>query len=590
MSEVTSLSPTVEIGEHLDFLYGEVEGWVYAPTKDPKQEDPKKAWGQNYYEWPRQRAEIIRHCESLAGTHEVYIGPALYKKPSGKKEDVKGTYVYWTEFDGQQNATAAVLADLPAASRRVRSSEEGHEHVYWRLDSFQTDIERIETANRALAYGLGADSSAWDANQVLRPPGTYNHKRSKPVLTVFRSDTKISATVFESYEGPKQVVSDIQISSIPDTLDVVAKYQWAPEDFEFFRKHEIPEGKRSSALTRLALTGCEMGMSDTEIFALLFNADERWGKFKGRRDREKRLLELINYARNKLPREVMPSDEEFPVFGWESFLAADIHVEWVITDLLQRAGFLLLSGPPGTGKTQISLRFAINMALGKPFLGYTAGEPIKIVIFSMEMGHADLKYFASQMAATLTPEEQKLLQENLKIIPLGYGVLLDQKAEQKKVEDTVAKLGVGGVFFDSLGSTTTDELSDEATVKRIMDWNDRFRAESGCFTWYIHHNRKAQVNNKKPNKLSDVYGNQYITARATTVLGLWPQGDDIEVSALKLRLSKLFEPYQIRRVPGLDFTRSQPGAGLVSSIQKEQEKESTEEESKPDDPQSFMGF
>lgn len=556
---VVPLNSTAEVQEHCEFLYGDSQGFVYSPIKNLGGE-----WKQYYFEWPRQKQELFDHIESSAIKGDVYLAPAMFKRPSGQRKDIKGTNVIWTEFDGKI-PNGYMLDGIPAPSRRLRSSREQNQHWYWRLDQFLTDVDKIEELNRSIAYKLMADTSAWDAPQVLRPPATLNHKAGGvPVLTVGKTDEAWAVAAFDSVELPPIVVGDIVVEDIPDTLQVVAKYKWDQEDFEFFRKPDIPHGSRSTAMMRLAFICAEMKMNDSEIYSLLFNADERWGKFKERSDRQRRLTDLINKARLKYPINVEPTDT-FPIFGFESFLATDIQIEWVIRDLLQKQGYLLLSGPPGTGKTQLSLRFAINMALGKEFLGYSAGDPCTVIFFSMEMGHADLKWFIEQMAEGLSLEDKALLEQNLKLIPLGYGVMLDKKGEQRKVEQLVERLQPTGVFFDSLGSTSTEELSDETTVKKILDWNDRFRSMYDVFTWYIHHNRKAQANNKKPNKLADIYGNQYITARATTVLGVWPEGNQIEISALKMRLAKQFDPFSIKRsISGLNFEKVAPGQRLTN--------------------------
>jgi hypothetical protein len=70
----------------------------------------------------------------------------------------------------------------------------------------------------------------------------------------------------------------------------------------------------------------------------------------------------------------------------------------------------------------------------------------------------------------------------------------------------------------------------------------------GVFSWFIHHNRKATETNKEPSGLADVYGSQYITARATTVLSLWPQQHGVlKVRELKKRLAPQEPDWFIKR-------------------------------------------
>ena len=104
--------------------------------------------------------------------------------------------------------------------------------------------------------------------------------------------------------------------------------------------------------------------------------------------------------------------------------------------------------------------------------------------------------------------------------------------------------------------------------KRFFHWNDQLRARNGVFTWYIHHHRKASGDNKKPNKLSDVYGSQYITSYATTVLCLWEGSvvNSTQLIPLKVRLAKKPLPFNMHKDGNLQFTRLTPNIGPVNEI------------------------
>ncbi len=484
----------------------------------------------------------------------MYIAPALFSEPSGLKEHFKITNVLWAEFDGKLPSVDQ-QGTIPLPTLRVQSSGPENQHWYWRLDSPLTDPVQVESLNRSLTYQLGADVSGWDANQILRPPSTHNYKRDKPVTLAFKSDTTVAPVLFDSLPVITQAVVDVQPEIIPDVTDVILKYAWPKEASEHFKSKPEQGTDRSAALMRMGYFLAEMGMTDAEMFSVLRNTDDRWGKFKDRTDRNRRLSELIGLTRLKYPREVIMAEDAFLIYGLQSFLNTEVVIEWVIPGLLQEQGYMLLTGPAGVGKTQYSLRWAICLALGRSFLGHEIAEPRRILFFSLEMGHADLKFFLSTMCAGMSEEDLLLLESNLLIAPLGEAFYLDKPEQQAQFTQILNDFAPQGVFVDSVGSSSSGQVSDESTVKALMDFNDRIRQRNGVFTWFIHHNRKAQGDNKKPNKLADVYGNQYLVNRATSVYCLWPSGDAIEVIPLKKRLSAMEDPWHIVRTPKLDFNK-----------------------------------
>jgi hypothetical protein len=562
---------TDTLSAYLNTLFGENQGWIYAPTLDRAAE----SFQQHFFMWPTQRTELIQHVQLVSQGRDVYIAPALFKSNTDAlKENILGSNVVWCEFDGNtpsfggSEADGATLGHLPEPTIRVQSSEKGWEHWYWSLSEFTDDIKRVEHINRGLTYQLGADSSGWDINQILRPPTSLNHKRGGvPVQVVHAQPLSYPIDSFAGLPAPETEITEFTAADTFDALDVVAKYPWTRQAWTFFRT-KPPVGERSTALMRLGYFCAEMGMSDQEIFSILYNADDRWDKFKGRRDRDRRLCDIIIKARIKHPKQESAL-QTLEVLGLQSLLASEVTVQWTIPDLLQQHGSLILSGPPGLGKTQLSLHFAIQTVLGRGYLHYEA--PIgqqKIIYFSLEMSHAGIKYFLSQMVTPLNAQELELLEKHLLIVPLGEALYLDQEIQQRMVEAVIEKYSPDGIFIDSLGSTTPDELSSESTAKAIFDWEARLRKKYETFVWWIHHNRKANTLNKAPNKLDDVYGNRYIQARPDTIISLWgqPGSGTFKFITLKQRYAETIKPYTVKRNGiffSVDETASASFEGLV---------------------------
>lgn len=539
-----------QLDTFLDLVFELETGYVYSPTKNASTGE----WQQNFFKWPEQRADLTDHIDKSTKDAEVYIAPALFSQPDANKNNFKSSRYLWTEFDG--NAPVDSFDPCPQPSMVIQSSDISHAHVYWRLEDRVTDYKEIENLNRGITYSLSADSSSWDCNQVLRPPKTQNHKRDSQTFIRQTNDSTYTIDDFSRVPSIQQVEVEVLPSNIPDVAGVILRYAFPNEVIKLFKNNTLELGDRSTALMRLGYYCAEMGMSDAEIFSVLLNADDRWGKFKDRTDRHKRLTDLISKVRIKIPATQLFADTtDIPVYGFDSFLKSEIKVEWAIEDLLERNGYMLLTGPSGVGKTQFSLQCAIHLALGKKFLDLNIDKPHKIIMFSLEMGHASLKLFLSKMAESLTQEELLTLEKNFLLVPLGEALYLDSPEGQQRMVDIIESNVPDGIIIDSVGSTSTGQVSDETTVKKLMDFNDKIRNRFGLFTWWIHHNRKSQADNKKPNKMADVYGNQYLVNRATSVYCLWPSTRGvIEVIPLKKRLAEIESSWKVQRLSDLTFT------------------------------------
>lgn len=567
-------------------LYGDSTGFVYLALKNT---NPQAAsWKQEFFQYPEQLGALCAKVEAASSKFEVYFGPALFDKKNSQKINVKTSNVFWVEFDGQIPDN---LNGIPEPSIRIKSSIEGHEHWYWR-SSNPIDVITVERINRNLAYKLGADISGWDANQVLRPPGTFNHKRQVNVEIIYMNGTIVSPDDFHELNEAPSPVNEIIPESIPPIEEVIMKWKFPAEAMQLFR-NGVPTGSRSSGLMALAYHLAEMQMTNEEILAMLLNADQRWGKFAGRTDQVKRLLQIITICRAKYPLILTGEIQgKLQHFGFVSLLKHEVHLDWIWNGLLQEQGFFLLTGPPGVGKTQFALDMSTRMATGQMFLDREITRPRKIGFLSLEMGLADIKYFMQHQADSFTKEELDCLEENLIMFPVGEPVYLSRKDQQDKLEDMIYELKLDGLVVDSLGSTTEDELTSEKEVKRLMDFNDRIRQRHGIFTSFIHHHRKASGDNKKPNKLADVYGSQYITARPTTVFCLWDNGDpnSLQGIPLKVRLSAKPDALTLYRDKNLRYTLKKTGVSVGPKEKDETKEQEENETSKTNDTETKNRF
>jgi len=181
------IDATKELKEFYNYVWGE-ESPTNKPTFVYLPIEHESKWTPYMFEWPRQREGVIRHTLKWSAIKaNVFYSPALFKAANPAKENVLGSWMLWVDFDGNAPKEWAQEAEegkifIPPPTLIIQSSIEGHEHCYWKLDHFLLDIEELEDKNRALAYVMHADTSGWDADQILRPIRTTNHKRNMPVI------------------------------------------------------------------------------------------------------------------------------------------------------------------------------------------------------------------------------------------------------------------------------------------------------------------------------------------------------------------------------------------------------------------------
>jgi archaellum biogenesis ATPase FlaH len=329
-----------------------------------------------------------------------------------------------------------------------------------------------------------------------------------------------------------------------------------------------PKRDRSAAMSELAHLGAEMGWADEQIATVLYDADDRWGKYKFRRDRERRITDFINRARQKhgynslenvdLARMIQSANQTAPVmgeskliYGYQDFVDAEFKIEWILSGLLAQGGFGLITGYPGTGKTQFSIALGAHMALGnKKFLTWdnVAGKK-KVLFLSLEMSAAPLNLFMGTIGKAY--DDKNTLNRNFLVAPFGTPINLDTPEGQIFFDQIMNDHMPDILVIDSLQKISSKELTDEQAVKNLIHYLSVVRAKYSCAMLMIHHNRKKPNDGQKKGvELSDVYGSTYITTDVDFVVSLKTvEGNLLQVDTLKNRLGPTFDAFTITRNP-----------------------------------------
>lgn len=544
-----------ELEEFVDLLFKNTEGIVYAPTKQGK------AWRQKFFEYPVQKSELIEHLRDNE-TRDTYLSPVLFSAPQVHPSTFKGTYYLYSEFDGNAPADPKIEPTI-----RIQSSFAGYEHFYWELDTFITDADKLQDLTKRIAYDLEADLSVWDYAVVLRPPGSRNHRRHMTAQLLKKTDIVYNVESFKGLPDPPSSI-DVVIDkeNLPPLQKLILKYRWSSDAANLLTKSRDELGStsfskgygdRSAAMTRLGLHCAEMGMSNDEIYVVLDEVDKRWGKFIGRHDRERRLDGLISYIRTQKAVQAETVDETV-VYRFQDFLETSINIKWVIDGLLPVAGSSVVYGQSGIGKSTFVLRMGIAIATGaEEFLGWPIKRKQKVMFVSLEMPHAELKYFIQQMG--LPQETLQKLQENFFIWPIGHPYPFDTKNQQSEILKFVDQFEIDLMIIDSLGESSHGSISSQDDMKLLYSFlNEDLRKDRNCGYLFVHHPRKPAADKADNDDYDDAYGDTYIINRAQTVIKLTSkQPGRIKVNVPKSRLSLENSSFYIKRQTDRSFVREE---------------------------------
>lgn len=514
-----------ELDIYLEMAFSGLDGYVYAPIKTPD------TWEQRYFEYPKEQENIkdwIR-ANSLNTRADIYISPVLYNKPQAIKANFQTSQVVWVEFDGDRYID---FPGLPEPTAIVQTSFKEHVHCYWQVDPI--NAQTLEDINRRLTFYLQADSSGWDCTQLLRPPETFNRKRSRPVLLAsYVARTKFALPLFDKapkVELPRQ--PSVEAEQLLPIREVLHGKELPRQLVQQIRVETPVEPHRSSFLAKIANELAEEEFSHLEIVSCLFEIDGRIKKFVGRSDQMLRLSQLADYALAK-----HLAAEQITIYTPEQIIEHTEDLKWILLGLLHTTGQMIVSSAPGVGKTQLMFQLSYQLVTNNLFLDIGSGTSMNhsILFMSLEMDIRTLKYILTHQ------------RNEWKEIPSNFHII-DEASSLSKYESLIEKLGPTVIIIDSLTELldVDDQIPPDVRARKVMRWCRRVRRHYNCAIILIHHNRKATEGNKKPKTLADLAGSFQFGKDSDTVIQLWEDHRGLEFSTVKTRFGPKLEFLVVR--------------------------------------------
>lgn len=134
------------------------------------------SWQDLAFKFPH---DVIELPDPTLG--DVYFCPNLFSRPRRRKGLVLPSCWLYADLDKVKpprykgNLEMRLIGEPSLQPSIAWESSPGRYQALWHLDKHLPKIAHSQL-NQKLTYALGADKGGWDLTQVLRVPGTINHK------------------------------------------------------------------------------------------------------------------------------------------------------------------------------------------------------------------------------------------------------------------------------------------------------------------------------------------------------------------------------------------------------------------------------
>jgi replicative DNA helicase len=191
---------------------------------------------------------------------------------------------------------------------------------------------------------------------------------------------------------------------------------------------------------------------------------------------------------------------------------------------------LMLAGPDGVGKTTLGQQLVLRRAGIRTghLLGHSVApdEERRTLYLALDRP----RQAARSMRRMIGEEDRDALRERL-VVWAGE-LPFDLIAEPAQLAQFAHDHNAGTVVLDSVKDVGPKLGEEEGhAINRAM----QLCVADGIEVLALHHQRKAQAENKRPRSLSDVYGSRWLTAGCGSVLMLWGEAGDPIVECVHLK-------------------------------------------------------
>lgn len=231
---------------------------------------------ERFFLWPEKLPEMLQYIAEVGSSANVYFCPQLLDYPKRRKVAVRYCTNVWADLD-----SCAPDKLLVRPTILIESSPNRYQAL-WSLAEPVPPADG-EALSRRVAYAhahQGADRSGWDLGQLIRVPGSFNHKYSPPVEVNILDVTRSRFRSTDFIEYPEVHNTELLTLPLPtpevlptlDPLELMQKYRRALNPQSFILFDQEPHGSWSEVLWKLMLLLFEAGMEREEVFYVTLSA------------------------------------------------------------------------------------------------------------------------------------------------------------------------------------------------------------------------------------------------------------------------------------------------------------------------------
>lgn len=266
-------------------VWGKTQGWVSVPALW------NGKWYEQWYEWPNDKELIFAWIKEANKEASVYWSPLVFPKATRKSAHETTSLWAWADLDDVD------LRKIKPKPTLLWASSPGRYQSLYRLNK-AVDAKTLEEVNQRIAHASKADPSGWDAGQVLRVPGTINHKYDdkprgkmyKPTRAVYRLTALRRLPLPQQYRNGEISVKEEDFTAVLSKWqDVIPMEAW-----HLLEESHVEKGERSTKLWSLIRSLAESGLPASAIFSLAKGSS--MNKFRGRSDEDERLRREVAKA------------------------------------------------------------------------------------------------------------------------------------------------------------------------------------------------------------------------------------------------------------------------------------------------------